>query len=120
MSLKALADKVLSGSKSVPHNRPRGTARGTGKTKENQYDKPFVPLSHSLGMGQVGQAGQPAGQAAVFLNGDPSGNCLICGEMITDADRPNCIPVAGAHGSGPAGYLCPKLECYRRWVRGNG
>ncbi len=52
-----------------------------------------------------------------FINGDPHGPCIVCGHEITDADKPDCIPVSGPKGT-PDRYLCPNLQCYWGWLRG--
>lgn len=48
---------------------------------------------------------------------NPRGPCIVCGHEITDADKPDCIPVSGPKGT-PDRYLCPNLTCYRRWLYG--
>ena len=53
-----------------------------------------------------------------FINGDPRGPCIVCGHEITDADRPDCIPVSGPKGT-PDRYLCPSPQCYWTWLRGD-
>jgi Zn ribbon nucleic-acid-binding protein len=54
---------------------------------------------------------------SLFINGDPHGECLNCGHEITDADKPDCIPVSGSRGTSDR-YLCPSLQCYRKWLSG--
>lgn len=114
-SLKALARQVLREAKPTPEvsygvsqlSHPRGKA----KPAENCRLEPTVPLSHSLGMGQVGHQAE----TTPFLNANPDGDCIACKKPITDADKPDAIPVVGGAPNRIAGYLHGTVDCYRAW-----
>lgn len=109
--LRALALSVLNRKKLSHAHKPSGTV----KVESNQAVNPSVPLSHALGVWDMGQKSPDAGTG--FGTGVPSSTatrfCLQCREPVGGpGDREI---VARSTGTGQLALL--HLDCLHQWLR---